>query len=57
MYQGVLRDDARRVEKHKQREDALEESLRKRELYERVQTVSKPGPIPSPSPSSEDGRT
>ena len=55
MYQGVLRDDARRLEKHKQRGDALEESLRKRELYERVQTVSKPAPMPSSS-LVEDGR-
>lgn len=47
MYQGVLRDDARRLEKHKEREEALRESLRKRELYERVQTVSSPAPLPS----------
>lgn len=52
MYQGVLRDDARRLEKHRQREDALEESLRKRELYERVQTVSKPASMP---PLAGDG--
>ena len=47
MYQGVLRDDARRLEKHKQREEALQESLRKRELYEKVQTVSSPASLPS----------
>jgi protein PET117 len=46
MYQGVLRDDARRLEKHKQREEALQESLRKRELYEKVQTVSYFGSLP-----------
>jgi protein PET117 len=39
MYQGVVRDDARRSEKMKQREDELRESQRKRELYERVQSV------------------
>ena len=49
MYQGVLRDDARRLDKHRQREEALQESLRKRELYERVQTVSDPAP---PLPTS-----
>ena len=56
MYQGVLRDDARRLEKHKQREEALQESLRKRELYERVQTVSSPGPLPPSTSLTEDGR-
>lgn len=40
MYQGVLRDDERRREKMKQREADLQESLRKREEYERVQPVS-----------------
>jgi protein PET117 len=39
MYKGVLRDDARRLEKMRQREEELRESQRKRELYERVQTV------------------
>jgi protein PET117 len=39
MYQGVVRDDARRREKMQQREEELRESQRKRELYERVQTV------------------
>lgn len=53
MYQGVLRDDARRLEKHRQREEALEESLRKRELYERVQAVSKSAPALS-SPLAEE---
>ena len=40
MYQGVLRDDARRKEKMRQREAELEESQRKRALYEQVQHVS-----------------
>lgn len=39
MYQGVLRDDARRAAKLKERQDLLDESLRKRELYERLQRV------------------
>ncbi|KAJ7091444.1 hypothetical protein B0H15DRAFT_737071, partial [Mycena belliarum] len=39
MYKGVLRDDERRREKMKQRGDDLEESRRKRELYEKVQPV------------------
>ncbi|RPD64184.1 hypothetical protein L226DRAFT_569654 [Lentinus tigrinus ALCF2SS1-7] len=42
MYQGVIRDDERRREKMRQREEDLQRSLEKRELYERVQTVSKP---------------
>ena len=54
MYQGVLRDDARRLEKHKQREGALQESLRKREAYERVQTVSRPASLPQSSPLTEE---
>ncbi|KAG6861441.1 hypothetical protein C0995_016532 [Termitomyces sp. Mi166 len=41
MYQGVLRDDERRRQKMKQREEDLQESKRKREIYERVQTVEK----------------
>ncbi|KAG6918981.1 hypothetical protein DXG01_010220 [Tephrocybe rancida] len=41
MYKGVLRDDERRRKKLKQREEDLEESRRKRELYERVQSVEK----------------
>lgn len=40
MHQGVLRDDERRKEKMKQREEDLKESSRKREEYERVQTVT-----------------
>ena len=39
MYKGVLRDDERRQEKMRLREAELQESLRKRELYERVQRV------------------
>jgi protein PET117 len=39
MYKGVLRDDERRREKKRQREEALHESLRKREIYERVQKI------------------
>ncbi|KAJ7504289.1 hypothetical protein B0H11DRAFT_510247 [Mycena galericulata] len=41
MYKGVVRDDERRRQKMKQREADLEESRRKRELYERVQRVEK----------------
>ncbi|KAJ7623139.1 hypothetical protein FB45DRAFT_753061 [Roridomyces roridus] len=41
MYKGVLRDDERRKEKMLQREADLEESKRKREIYERVQRVEK----------------
>ena len=40
MYQGVLRDDERRREKMKKRQEDLQESLRKREEYERVQSVT-----------------
>ena len=47
MYKGVLRDDERRKEKMRQREEELRESQRKRELYERVQTVSHPAPDPT----------
>ncbi|KAJ4475047.1 hypothetical protein J3R30DRAFT_3506308 [Lentinula aciculospora] len=39
MYRGVLKDDERRVAKMKQRQQEFEESKRRRELYERVQTV------------------
>ncbi|CCM02572.1 uncharacterized protein FIBRA_04675 [Fibroporia radiculosa] len=39
MYQGVVRDEARRREKMRQREEELQDSLRKREIYERVQNV------------------
>lgn len=41
MYQGVLRDDERRKEKMLQRQTDLEESRKKREIYERVQNVQK----------------
>ncbi|KLO15133.1 hypothetical protein SCHPADRAFT_825289 [Schizopora paradoxa] len=40
MYQGVVRDDARRLEKQRERQDRLDESLRKREVYEKVQVVA-----------------
>ena len=43
MYKGVLRDDARRREKMIQRQQDLDESLRKREIYERVQPVRNGG--------------
>ncbi|KAH9933379.1 uncharacterized protein B0H18DRAFT_870628 [Fomitopsis serialis] len=46
MFQGVLRDDERRREKMHQREQDLQESLRKREIYERVQSVSNSSPSP-----------
>ncbi|KAF9073264.1 hypothetical protein BDP27DRAFT_1216371 [Rhodocollybia butyracea] len=39
MYQGVVKDDERRLAKMKERQQDFEESKRKRELYERVQTV------------------
>lgn len=39
MYRGVLRDDERRKEKMRQREEEFRISQRKREAYERVQTV------------------
>ncbi|KAH8111010.1 hypothetical protein DFH11DRAFT_1729741 [Phellopilus nigrolimitatus] len=39
MFKGVLRDDERRREKMRQREEELQESSRKRELYERIQRV------------------
>jgi len=41
MYQGVIRDDARRTEKLRERQRDLEESLRKRKIYERVQVVAR----------------
>ncbi|KAI0766682.1 hypothetical protein BD413DRAFT_605820 [Trametes elegans] len=44
MFQGVLRDDERRKEKRRQREEELQRSLQKREMYERVQTVSSRAP-------------
>jgi protein PET117 len=39
MYKGVLRDDERRRETIRKRELELQESKRKREMYERVQRV------------------
>jgi protein PET117 len=39
MYKGVLRDEERRLEKMRQREAELQESQRKREIYERFQQV------------------
>ncbi|KAH9479399.1 hypothetical protein JR316_0007989 [Psilocybe cubensis] len=41
MYKGVLKDDERRREKMRQREEDLLASQKKRELYERVQSVEK----------------
>ena len=41
MYKGVLRDEERRLEKMRQREAELQESRRKREVYERFQEVRK----------------
>lgn len=41
MYKGVLKDDERRRKKMRQREEDLLISQRKREIYERVQTVEK----------------
>jgi len=41
MYKGVLRDEERRLEKMRQREAELQESQRKREIYERFQQVRK----------------
>ncbi|KAI0741631.1 hypothetical protein C8Q80DRAFT_1274027 [Daedaleopsis nitida] len=49
MYLGVLRDEQRRRDKMKQREEDLQRSLEKREVYERVQTVSSPAPDPTGS--------
>jgi protein PET117 len=43
MYQGVLRDDERRREKMRQRQNDLLQSQRKREIYERAQTVNSEG--------------
>lgn len=39
MYKGVLRDDERRLEKMRKRQEELEESNRKRAIYQRVQNV------------------
>ena len=44
MYKGVLRDDVRRREKMKQREQDLIASQQKRELYERMQNVTRSSP-------------
>ncbi|KAI0057258.1 hypothetical protein BV25DRAFT_1831413 [Artomyces pyxidatus] len=44
MYAGVLRDDERRREKMRKREEDLQESLRKREIYERVQRIETSDP-------------
>ena len=44
MYKGVLRDDERRREKMLKREEELQASKQKRELYERVQTVERVTP-------------
>ncbi|KAJ8086988.1 hypothetical protein AAF712_013609 [Marasmius tenuissimus] len=41
MYQGVLKDDERRREKMQQRQADFDESKRKREIYEKVQTIDK----------------
>ncbi|CAE6444886.1 unnamed protein product [Rhizoctonia solani] len=46
MYMGVIRDEARQAAKKKQREEELQESLRKREIYERVQTVESSSSTP-----------
>ncbi|THH10363.1 hypothetical protein EW145_g1393 [Phellinidium pouzarii] len=43
MYKGVIRDDERRAAKMRQREEEHQESMRKRELYERVQPVNTNG--------------
>ncbi|EPT01001.1 hypothetical protein FOMPIDRAFT_1121508 [Fomitopsis schrenkii] len=54
MFQGVLRDDERRREKMRQREQDLQESIRKRDVYERVQSVSSLSPgVPGHAPSPE----
>ena len=42
MHQGVLRDDARRLAKQREREEALEASREKQRAYERVQKVGEP---------------
>jgi protein PET117 len=41
MHQGVLRDDARRAAKLREREEALEASRERQQVYERVQKVAK----------------
>lgn len=46
MFQGVVRDDARRLQKMRQREEEFRASSRKREIYEQVQSV-----VPSDQPN------
>jgi hypothetical protein len=41
MHQGVLRDDARRAAKQKERSEGLEASREKQRTYEGVQKVGK----------------
>jgi protein PET117 len=43
MYKGVLRDDARRAAKLRERQEQLDESLKKRKEYEKVQQVKEEG--------------
>lgn len=43
MYKGVLRDDERRLEKMRKREEDLQASLQKRELYEKLQPLQPNG--------------
>ncbi len=43
MYKGVLRDDERRLEKMRKREEDLQASLQKRELYEKLQPLRQNG--------------
>lgn len=40
MYRGIIRDDIRRNEKMRKREEELAKSLRIKQLYEQVQTIS-----------------
>lgn len=47
MYMGVVRDEERRRQKQLQRQQELEESQKKRALYEAVQPVSGDKPAPS----------
>ncbi|KAL0953859.1 hypothetical protein HGRIS_005034 [Hohenbuehelia grisea] len=39
MYQGVIRDDERRKKMHQRQQD-LQDSLKKREIYEQHQSVT-----------------
>ena len=43
MYKGVLRDDARRAAKLRERQEQLEESQQKQKIYEKVQQVKESG--------------